>query len=570
MKRSDHFPAGDNDLRIRIEKPQESRRPTPIDIHTLTGPEDEVRRLQGCLGDLISVMALPALWSGRDAAAITTAVLEGLVGMLRLDFAYARLHEAVVGTPMEFIRVGNGHVPRVAAEAVGQRLVGYRTREAPGTRRRVRNPMGDGSVLIAFFAIGIHDELGLVVVGSEREDFPTAIEELLVQVAVNQAAIGLQEARRVDRAEAKTRTLASLVEHSGDFIGVASLDGEVMFVNPAGRKLTERTTGRTPERVVEYVFPADRHLVEESIWPAVLAGKAWDGELRLLNAVTGEALPMLVHAFMIRDPASGHPVAVATISRDMSAAREAEEALRRAREELAHVGRVTTMGELTASIAHEVNQPLGAIVTNAHACLHWLKGPTPNMAEGLAAAQRIIRDANRASDVIRGIRAFLTRGAAARTEIALEDLVADVIELTRDEAAAHGVTILFVRKSGVPPVFGDRTQLQQVVLNLVMNAIEALAGMSEGPRLVEISVYREGADEVRVCVRDSGPGIDPAKREQVFEAFHTSKPNGMGLGLAISRSILEAHGGRIWAMPNADAKGETLVLSLPIAPGQAS
>ena len=368
----------------------------------------------------------------------------------------------------------------------------------------------------------------------------------------------------MNRAEAKTTTLASLVEHSGDFIGVAHLDGTVLFVNPAGRKLTGRAPDQMPENVVDCVFPADRSLVGETIWPAVMRSGSWEGEIRLLNAATAAPLPVHAHTFTIIDAATESAVAIATICRDISAVKATEEALRKAREELAHIGRVSSMGQLSASIAHEMNQPLGAIVNDGNACLHWLRGVTPNVAEALAAVQRIIRDANRASAVIRGIREFLTRGEAAKVEIVLEDLIGHVIDLVRRDAASHEVTLLFLPTPGVPPVFGNRTQLQQVLLNLVMNAIDALSGMSDGARRVVLRAHCDGENETRVTVCDSGPGIQPDRREQVFDAFYTDKDGGMGLGLAISRSIVRAHGGRIWATPNEGARGETFQFTLPV------
>jgi PAS domain S-box-containing protein len=762
--------------------------------------------------------------------------------------------------------------------------------------------VGNGTIAIASIPVGLLDGLGVLLVGSTRAGFPSQMETLLLQVAANQAAIELQEARRraelqrasrqlerrVDertseltrvntelrreiaertRAEDERLMLASLVENSTDFIGVVSLGGQVLFVNPAGRGLAGIGDGEEvlDGRVFDLVVEEDRLRVEEHVWPAVLRTGRWEGELRFRDR-TGAPVPMLVHAFVIRDPASDEPVAVAAISRDIAqrkraeaellalkdrlgadlvamtrlhelstklqamtdlhqvlaeildatillqeadfgnvqifdletrtleivaqrgfraeflehfaavkeesaacgralmqgqrviiedvaidaafaphraiaaragfravqstplfdhggeplgmisthfrqphrpsehqlrftdlyarqasemiahhrvekalqrsetnlaegerighsaswsvnmrsgeifwslehyrifgldpaskvtfevvsmlhhddraaaseewarAMRErtkyegefrvvrpdgevrychsighpvfddagemvemvgtlidtterthAEEALARAREELAHVMRVTTMGELTASIAHEVNQPLAAVVTNANACLHWLAAQPANMGEAQAAAQRIIRDANRASDVITHIRSFLTRGKPHHKLLDITEVVREVLVLVQGEAREKGVALLATCTPGLPFVRGDRVQLQQVILNLAINAIEAMSSARGRSRILELGAGHHGEGELRIAVTDTGPGLDAEQRERVFDAFYTTKPHGMGMGLAISRSIIESHGGRLWAARNVKG-GETFQFTLP-------
>jgi C4-dicarboxylate-specific signal transduction histidine kinase len=259
---------------------------------------------------------------------------------------------------------------------------------------------------------------------------------------------------------------------------------------------------------------------------------------------------------------------VATISRDITQRKRAEAELLRAREELAHVSRVTTMGELTASIAHEVNQPLAALVTNANACLHWLAAEPCNFEEAHAAAQRIIRDANRASEVIARIRSFLTRGNAHHAPLGVSEAIRDIAEIVQGVARAKRVKVLAAADAGLPPVFGDRVQLQQVMLNLAMNGIEAMGEVNGRERVLEIGARLGHAGEVRVYVSDSGPGLDAAQREHVFDAFYTTKPHGMGMGLAISRSIIESHGGRLWTEGNRE-HGETFQFTLPTSDSMA-
>jgi signal transduction histidine kinase len=243
--------------------------------------------------------------------------------------------------------------------------------------------------------------------------------------------------------------------------------------------------------------------------------------------------------------------------------KRAEEKLHKAQAELAHVARVTTMGELTASIAHEVNQPLAAIVTNANACLRWLAGEFPNLDEGREAARRIIRDGKRAGDVIARIRALVRKTDTEKARLDINQIVQEVVFLTQNEAVRKGVTLQMELAADVPSVLGDRVQLQQVILNLVMNGVEAMASVADRPRELCIRARRHESDQVLVAVQDSGIGIDSQDLEKIFDAFYTTKPQGMGMGLAISRSIVENHGGRLWAIPN-DGPGATFQFTLEV------
>jgi PAS domain S-box-containing protein len=872
------------------------------------GP-DELRRLQACLNDLIGVMALPALWSDRGSSQVIAALLEALVRMLRLEFAYARLAEAFDGAPAEAIRPWDSAHGDLRLRAASEAWREWQAEPGEGARR-VPNPAGAGDVWMVILPLGNRDSVGALVAAAARPEFPSVEEMLVLKVAASQAAIGLEEARRRGdqdgaartleqrvaertlalsevnaqlrrqiaerkRAEDERLMLATLVENSTDFIGLASLRGQVLFVNPAGQAITgvQDDEELRSVRVFDFLVEQDRPRVQNHIWPAVLEEGRWDGELRFRNLRTGVSFPMHTHVFLVKDPSTGYPVATATVSRDITQrkraeaelvalkdqlageltamtrlhelstrlqamsevpqildtvllaimslqeadggvvhlcnaetkaleivayrgvsaewvaraqaagdpssayaralaqrgrvvvedvhsasaspadrvlgdsagyravqstpllndggpglgtisthfrrphrptvhqlrftdlyARQASEriarhrmetalkrseaylaegqkishtgswawhrrtgelfwslehyriygvdpargpvshedflrmvhpedrgfvramlddavdhggefdceyrlvrpdgsvrylhsrghrledgdgdtfvgsvvdeterkraeaALVRAREELAHVARVTTMGELTASIAHEVNQPLAAVVTNANACLHWLAAQPANMEEAHSAAQRIIRDANRASEVITRIRTFLTRGKPHYAALRIEDVIREVVGMVRGEARAKGVAVVVMPDAQVPRVLGDRVQLQQVVLNLVMNAIEAMSPVKGRARILEIGAFPEGGGEVKVVVRDTGPGLDAMQREKVFDAFYTTKPHGMGMGLAISRSIVETHGGRLWATRNSDA-GETFQFTLPVEEGVAA
>jgi PAS domain S-box-containing protein len=247
---------------------------------------------------------------------------------------------------------------------------------------------------------------------------------------------------------------------------------------------------------------------------------------------------------------------------DVTARKTAEAALLEARAELARITRVTTMGELAASIAHEVNQPLTAIITNANACARWLGATPPNLGEANAAMDRLVRDAKRAAAVLAGIRSFLKRQPAQRAQLDLNDLIVEVLAMMQGKMRANGVSSSLVPARGSVIVNGDRVQLQQVLLNLVINSIEAMALTSSGERRLQIHLDFAGLAEIRVSVKDSGIGLTFEHRSRIFEAFHTTKPHGMGMGLAISRSIIEAHGGRLWLAPK-QGPGETFQFTLP-------
>jgi PAS domain S-box-containing protein len=246
--------------------------------------------------------------------------------------------------------------------------------------------------------------------------------------------------------------------------------------------------------------------------------------------------------------------------------RQAAGALREAQAELAHVTRVTTLGEMTASIAHEINQPLAAVVNNASACLRWLAAP--NLEEARQSAELIIGDAHRAGEIIRRIRALAKKSPPRKDCLNINETILEVIALARSEIERNRVSLQTRLSSDVPLILGDRIQLQQVILNLIINAVEAMGGTSDGPRELVVSSKKNDLQDLLVAVRDSGPGLDPNSLDHLFTAFFTTKPKGMGMGLAISRSIIEAHGGRLWATQN-NGQGATFQFTLPIGKKEA-
>jgi C4-dicarboxylate-specific signal transduction histidine kinase len=260
---------------------------------------------------------------------------------------------------------------------------------------------------------------------------------------------------------------------------------------------------------------------------------------------------------------SGGPGYIGAVQ-DITLRREAEEALRLAHAELARVARLTTMGELTASIAHEVNQPLTAIAASGIAGSRWLKRPTPDLAEAQIAFQRIVKEAVRAGDVIRGIRALAMKSEPQAHKLDIDDVIQEVLALTRSEMHRHGVLLHTDLSPDDRTVFCDRVQLQQVLLNLIMNGIEAMKAVTGRARELTISSAVTEPASVLVSIEDTGTGLDPAVAQRVFDPFFTTKTDGLGMGLSICRSIVESRGGRLWAAPRAP-HGTTLHFTMPLA-----
>jgi C4-dicarboxylate-specific signal transduction histidine kinase len=244
----------------------------------------------------------------------------------------------------------------------------------------------------------------------------------------------------------------------------------------------------------------------------------------------------------------------------------AEERLIRAQTEMARMARITTMGEFAASIAHELNQPLGGIVTSGDACLRWLAAKPPNMEEAREAVGAIIRDGTRASNVLVRIRELLSRGERLRERLNINDIVKGVAALLEGELRRNAISLETDLSEHLPPVIVDRILLQQVVLNLVMNAIEAMRPVGDRARLLYLQTQKQPPGSIVVMIRDSGVGVDPENSRRIFKAFYTTKPEGIGMGLTISHSIIEAHGGRLWAGA-CDGPGSTFYFALPIEKG---
>ena len=350
---------------------------------------------------------------------------------------------------------------------------------------------------------------------------------------------------------------AQRLSHTGSF-GWRTSTGEIIWSEESFRIFEYDPANCTPtlELVLQRIHPEDIALVQQTIDRASRDGTDWDLEHRLLMPDSSvKYVHVVTHA--VRDE-SGKLEFVGAVL-DVTERKQAEEALHKAQAELAHVTRVTTLGEMTASIAHELNQPLGAVVNNASASLRWLAAN--NLEEARQSATLIIADAHRAGEIIHRVRALAKKAPPRKDWLDINETILEVIALARSEAQKNRVSLQTQLSSDLPLILGDRIQLQQVILNLIINAIEAMSGVNEGPRELLIRSGTDESQDVLVAVRDSGPGLDPNSLDHLFTAFFTTKPQGMGMGLAISRSIIEAHGGRLWVSPN-DGPGATFQFTL--------
>jgi PAS domain S-box-containing protein len=698
-------------------------------------PAEEIKRLHRCISDLVSVLALPAIWSGGDPSQIARTLLDVLQRMLRLDLLYVRLNDSF-GEPLELVRVAPAQNltagPQAIVEALKQHLGADPQKCAP----LMRHPAGGADVSIVPLRLGLQSEIGLIVAGAQRADFPGQTERLLLSVAANQASIGLQEAQLLSkqkrlaseldqRVAQRTRELAAanaaltreiaerkLVEErlrqeerelkSSEARKAAILDsaldsivtidhqGLITEFNPAA----EQTFGYRREhvmgkRLADVIIPPSQRVTHGQGFARYLA----TGEVRVLGrrlettAVRSDGSEFPIELAITRIPTDGppaftgflrditkrkraehelmrseaflaegqrlsstgsfswradadvmtwseelhriyeipqgvpvtldlisarvHPDDIPSLSdligrargagsnfefdhrlrmpdgsvkylhmvahatrdqndrleyigaiQDVTQRRLADEALGKARSELAHVARVTTLGALTASIAHEVNQPLSGIITNASTGLRMLAADPPNVEGALETVRRTLRDGNRAADVIARLRALFGKKNFTSESVDLNEAAQEVIALSLSELQRGRVVLRTELADSLPPVTGDRVQLQQVILNLFLNASDAMSSVDDRPRHLLIRTEIDQADWVRVSVQDAGIGFEPRNVERLFEPFFTTKTSGMGIGLSVSRSIIEGHRGRLWASSN-DGPGATFAFSIP-------
>jgi PAS domain S-box-containing protein len=696
---------------------------------------EEIKRLQRCINDLVSVLALPAIWSGGEPAQIVRTLLDSLLSMLHLDLVYVRVHDPMSETPVEMIRVAQWRKSVPGPEAIRMLVEQWLEDDVAQLTQPAGSPIEYEELAIVPLRLGLHGELGVIAAGCARADFPEQPERLVLSVVANQASIGLQEARlrsqqrrlahELDRRVAQ-RTLelaaaneelkneiaerksvearlrqeetelkrsearkASIMESALDCIVVTDHTGAITEFNPAA----ERTFGYRRDDVVgselaDVIIPPShreahrqafaRYLVtgqarmlgkrlemramraDGSTIPVELAitrtpldgppsftgymrdmteQKRFEDKLRRSEAFLAQAQHLSrLGSFSWRvatdeitwseqlyrifefDPDAGvtfaliesriHPedlsVFKAQIAKsrrdsgdvqvdlrlqlpnrsvkyvhvvahkrdgcdhleyigavqDVTQRRVSEEALARVRSELAYVARVMSLGVLTASIAHEINQPLSGIITNAGTCLRMLASDPPNIDGARETALRTIRDGNRASQVVARLRALFSKKESATEAVDLNEATREVIALSLSKLQRHRVIVQLELADDLPLVSSDRVQLQQVIMNLIRNGSDAMSAVDDRPRQLLVRTERSEDERVRLTVQDAGIGFDPQAADRLFEAFYTTKNDGMGIGLCVSRSIIESHHGRLWATLN-NGPGATFSFSIP-------
>jgi PAS domain S-box-containing protein len=360
-------------------------------------------------------------------------------------------------------------------------------------------------------------------------------------------------------AERATRLLAAVVESSHDAIVSKNLDGLITSWNKGAERLFGYTAEEAVGQNIRLIIPPDRCDEERTIVERLTRGERVDHFETVRMRKDGSLLDVALTISPIKD-AADRVVGASKLARDITERKRAEEALRQAQADLAHVSRVTTMGELTASLAHEIRQPISAAVTNAKTCLRWLARDEPDVAEAREAASRLVSDVARAADIISSISLLFKKGGLQPELVDVNELVQEMIVLLRSEASRYSIPIRTELAKDLPKVIADRVQLQQVFMNLMLNGIDAMKEMSGGSELTIKSEADDG--HLLISVSDTGVGLAPEQADQIFRAFFTTKDNGTGMGLPISRSIIESHGGRLWFIGNS-GRGATFQFTLP-------
>jgi PAS domain S-box-containing protein len=546
--------------------------------------------LRRCIRDLVAISTLPAIWKDYDPNQIADSVAAALVAMTGADFVYVLIPDWRGEPSIEILRAGGATAVK-SLELIRAAL----RKELPArTARRqftIANPDGEGTLRLACAPKGVGDD-AVVVAGSRDPDFPNEAHLLLLKIAANEAGIASQRWRM----NAEKHRFVSLVERSSDFIGIATLDGSIQYVNPAGltRVGLSGMEQASHLSILDFVAPEERARVRDGIWPLVTQDGRWAGEIKFRHFQTETTIPFLVDWFRIDDQRTRRPMNIATVSRDLTAQKRSEaqslnlaeileervaertvelaEANQRLVAEIAereradvrlqllqleffHAARLNAAGQMAAALAHELNQPLTAVANSVNAVRRLLSqhGRRANDKIGEIMSEAV-EQTLRAGQIIRRLRDFLTRG---ETEKRVEDvipMIVDAGELALTGTKTLGVKVRFRFDPTVSHVLVDRTQIQQVLINLMRNAVEAMAASAR--RELEVKTSLLDDDTVEIAVVDSGPGLPCEVADHLFEPFVSTKRGGMGLGLSICRSIVEAHGGKLRTRP--DPRGGTI------------
>jgi PAS domain S-box-containing protein len=528
---------------------------------------DPARKLDGFIDALTAVLALQSVSGGCTCDHILSNLGEALLRILDLRLVFVRLRSWPDGVQHEALSLDSRYRERGDEAALITALQPWLSPPLGSASSLKYKPMGPEAISITSLELGSNGAWGRLVAGAPRASFPSDLEWILLRVAANQACVALMDDLHpttvLDRTEEERYKLAAVVQNCFDFIGISTLAGKAMFVNPAGRRMVGlRDDEPIPREISSYVADEAQERFKESLLAVEQEG-FWDGQATFRHFPSGAAFPVLQHIFYICEPNTGRRLALATVCRDISERRRTELKLSKAQQDLAHASRVLSIGELTASLAHEINQPLAAIVTNANSARRWLEPTVRNYKRARRSLESIVRDANRASVIIRRVRSFSAKTTPSRSALDINEVIREVVAFATHEISREHVALTTRLEERLPIVIADRVELQQVVLNLVINSIEALRPVVGRRKELVIKSARRNRGTLEVSVRDNGTGIEPQHLARMFEAFFTTRSNGMGLGLAISRRIVESYDGTLRVSRN-PRRGLTMTFTLPL------
>jgi PAS domain S-box-containing protein len=559
-------------------------------------PHSQVLELRRLVRDLIASSALPAMWKDYEPGRIADSAASALASMIGANFVYVGLPGErppieIVMTPTSVDAARRDSIAAAVKLEIGR----------AGGRQAIpiANPCLGEPLRLAIAPIGL-DGAGVIAAGAEAGGFPTETQRLLIGTVASEATLALHRWH----GETEMRRFVALVESSADFVGYADLDGTARYINPAGMRLVglgehERVP---PLHILEFLVPEDRARARDEAWPIVQRSGRWVGELTFRHFSSGAEIPFLLDWFRIDDSRTGDAINIAAVGMDLRAQKRVELELRHLNEtlesrvaqrtaeladanqkllaemmeherlesrlrlanlELGHAARLSTAGQMAAAIAHELNQPLTAIVNSLGTAKRLLQhGTFIGIDSALEVMNEAVQQSLRAGQVVGGLRNFLVRGD---TETRVEDVATMVDEATTLALigpSASGVKMRVRLDPEAPYVLGNRIEIQQVLINLMRNSLEAMADVDR--RELDLTTTLRRLDRIEFAVVDSGPGIDPDVADRIFEPFVTTKRSGMGMGLSICRSIIESHGGRLEFEPN-PGNGALFRFTLPAA-----